>query len=191
MGNHVKSLYFKTRLEWRTWLKSNHDKETELWLIFYKKNTKPTLDYEFAVEEALCFGWIDSIIKKIDETRFVRKFTPRRNNSNWSPSNKKRVERLIKNDQMTQAGLLKIKVAQKNGRWDETDRPIINFDPSENFIKALNDNKKAKEFFEQLAPAFQKQFIAWIRVAKRQETIEKRIGESIKLLEKGEKLGLR
>jgi uncharacterized protein YdeI (YjbR/CyaY-like superfamily) len=191
-GNNVKCLYFKTPKEWRAWLHSNHDKETELWLIFYKKYTKkPTIDYETAVEEALCFGWIDSIIKKIDESAFARKFTPRKNNSNWSPSNKKRVERLIISGRMTNAGLLKIKAAQKSGHWDETDRPTIDFDPPENFIKALNDNRKAKEFFEQLAPAYKKQFNAWIRVAKRQSTIGKRIRESIQLLEKGKKLGLK
>ena len=187
----MKSLYFKTPQEWRTWLKSNHDRETELWLIFYKNNIRPTLDYESAVEEALCFGWIDSIIKKIDEKRFVRKFTPRKNRSKWSPSNKKRVERLIKSGRMTPIGLSKIKAAQKSGSWDESDRPVINFDPPEVFKKALNDNRKAKEFFGQLAPAYQKQFIGWIKVAKRQETIEKRISESIKLLEKGEKLSLK
>ena len=111
----MKSRYFKAPKEWRTWLKSNHDKETELWLIFYKKHTRPTLDYESAVEEALCYGWIDSIIKKIDESRFARKLTPRKNRSKWSPSNKKRVEGLIKSGRMTNVGLLKIKAAQK--KW--------------------------------------------------------------------------
>ena len=72
----MKSIYFRTPQEWRTWLQSNHDKETEVWLIFFKKDIRPSLDYESAVEEALCFGWIDSIIKKIDESRFARKFTP-------------------------------------------------------------------------------------------------------------------
>ncbi len=185
----MKSLYFKTPREWRTWLQSNHDKETELWLIFYKKGTRPTLDYESAVEEALCFGWIDSIIKKIDESKYARKFTPRKKTSKWSPSNKKRVERLIESGRMTSAGMVKIKAAKTSGRWEEIDRPTINYDLPEDFIKALNQNKKAKEFFEQLALAFKKQFIAWIKMAKRQETIENRIRESIRLLEKGEKLG--
>lgn len=191
-GNNVKSLYFKTPQEWRTWLQSNHDKETEVWLIFFKKNTgKPSLDYESAVEEALCFGWIDSIIKKIDESKFTRKFTPRKDSSKWSAINRKRVERLMKSDRMTHAGLSKIKAAQKSGHWNESDKPTLSFDPPEDFKKALNQNRKAKEFFEQLAPTYQKQFIVWIRIAKRQETIEKRISESIQLLEKGKKLGLR
>ena len=188
----MKSLYFQTSLEWRTWLQTNHDKETGIWLIFFKKGTgKPSLDYEEAVEEALCFGWIDSIIKKIDESKFARKFTLRKETSKWSPSNKKRVEKLIKNGRMNRAGLSKIKAAQKSGRWDKPDRPNINFDLPDDFKKALNTNKKSKEFFEQLAPSYQKHFIAWIKTAKRQETRENRLRESIQLLEKGEKLGLR
>ncbi|MFQ5770900.1 MAG: YdeI family protein [bacterium] len=188
----MKSLYFKTPQEWRTWLQSNHDMETEVWLIFFKKDTrKPTLDYEAAVEEALCFGWIDSIIKKIDESKFARKFTPRKDSSKWSAINKKRVEKLIQSARMTPVGLSKVEAAQKSGRWDEPDRPTRSFDPPEDFTKALNQNRKAKEFFEQLAPTYQKQFIGWISIAKRQETKEKRIRESIQLLEKGEKLGLR
>ena len=188
----MKSIYCKTLPEWRTWLQGNHDKETEIWLIFFKKDTrKPSLEYEEAVEEALCFGWIDSIIKKIDESRFARKFTPRKESSKWSPSNKKRVEKLIKNGRMNRAGLSKIKAAQKSGRWDKPDRPNINFDLPDDFKKALNTNKKSKEFFEQLAPSYQKHFIAWIKTAKRQETRENRLRESIQLLEKGEKLGLR
>jgi len=189
----VKSLYFKTSPEWRTWLQSNHDKETEVWLIFFKKNPRPSLDYESAVEEALCFGWIDSIIKKIDESKFARKFTPRRDSSKWSAINKKRVARLMKSGRMTHVGLSKIKAAQQSGQWNEPDRPrpTISFDPPGDFIKALNQNRKAKEFFEQLAPTYQKQFIGWIIIAKRQETKEKRIRESIQLLEKGEKRGLK
>jgi uncharacterized protein YdeI (YjbR/CyaY-like superfamily) len=187
----MKSIYFKTPQEWRTWLQSNHDKETGVWLIFLKKDTRPSLDYESAVEEALCFGWIDSIIKKIDESRFARKFTPRKESSKWSAINKKRVERLMESGRMTHAGLSKVKAAQKSGYWSKSDRPFISFDPPEDFKKALNQNRKAKEFFEQLAPSYKKQFIGWIRIAKHQETKEKRISESIQLLEKGEKLGLR
>lgn len=191
-GNTMKSLYFKIPQEWRTWLQSNHDRETEVWLIFYKKHSgKPCLDYESAVEEALCFGWIDSIIKKIDDSKFARKFTPRKDRSQWSAINKKRIERLIKSGRMTPVGLSKIKAAQKRGNWNEPDRPIVSIDPPEELNKALHQNRKAKEFFEQLAPTYQKQFIVWIRIAKRPETKEKRIRESIQLLEKGEKLGLR
>jgi len=92
----MKLLYVKTAQEWRKWLSHNHDTETEVWLVFFKKETgEPSLQYESSVEEALCFGWIDSIIKKLDDNRYVRKFTPRKNSSKWSELNKKRVARLI------------------------------------------------------------------------------------------------
>ena len=93
----MKQLYVTNRDEWRDWLSRHHATETEVWLIFYKKETcKPTIFYEAAIEEALCFGWIDSIIKKIDATRYARKFTPRKDNSKWSALNKKRAKKMIK-----------------------------------------------------------------------------------------------
>ncbi|RMF57603.1 MAG: hypothetical protein D6743_18770 [Calditrichaeota bacterium] len=188
----MKSRYFKTVREWRTWLRENHDKEKELWLIFFKKGTgRASLDYESAVEEALCFGWIDGLIKKIDETRFARKFTPRKESSKWSALNKARAERLIKSGRMTPAGLAKIEAARQNGKWDQPDRPVITLALPDDFKKALGENEKAREFFEQLAPSYRKQFIGWITIARRQETRTKRIRESIRLLEGGEKLGLR
>lgn len=188
----MKQLYFKTSQEWREWLANNNDKETEIWLIFFKKNTgKQSIEYESSVEEALCFGWIDSLIKKIDESKYARKFTPRKDNSKWSESNKKRVERLINNQRMTDIGLAKIETAKKNGQWDKPDRQDISFDIPEEFNKALDKNNVAKEYFEQLAPTYRKQFIGWIVVTKRPETKAKRIKESIRLLAKGQKLGLK
>lgn len=188
----MKQLYFKTSDNWRNWLASNHDKENEVWLIFFKKETgEPSIEYESAVEEALCFGWIDSIIKKIDEKRYARKFTPRKDSSKWSELNKKRVAKLIKDNRMTEMGLAKIETAKRNGCWDKQNRPNIQFDIPKEFQSALNQNKKARENFNQLSPTCQKQYIGWIVVAKRQETKERRIKESIDLLEKGQKLGLR
>lgn len=185
-------LYLKTSQEWRDWLASEYDKEKEVWLIFYKKETGiQSIDYEAAVEEALCYGWIDSIIKKIDDARYARKFTPRNENSKWSESNKNRVERLIESGRMTQTGMLLINQAKESGQWDQTDRPVLSFEPPEEFLEALKQNNPAKEYFENLAATYQKQFIGWINMAKRPETREKRIRESLQLLEKGEKLGLR
>ncbi len=188
----MKQLYLKTAYEWREWLHNNHDKETEVWLIFFKKETgEPSIEYESAVEEALCFGWIDSIIKKIDDEKYARKFTPRKDSSKWSELNKKRVARLIENNRMTEIGMAKIESAKSNGQWDKPDRPNIQFEIPKEFQVALDQNRKAKENYEQLAPTYQKQYIGWIVVAKRQETKEKRIKESIELLEKGKKLGLK
>jgi uncharacterized protein YdeI (YjbR/CyaY-like superfamily) len=188
----LKQLYFKTSDSWKNWLASNHDKEKEVWLIFYKKESgEPSIDYEAAVDEALCFGWIDSIIKKIDNKKYVRKFTPRSDNSQWSELNRKRVAKLIKAKRMTKAGLAKIAAAKKNGRWDTHSRPVIQFNMPEEFQSALNRNRKAREQFNQLSATYQKHYITWIAVAKRPETRERRVKESINLLEKGQKLGLR
>lgn len=188
----MQQIYFKTSAAWREWLQNNHDKTNGVWLLFFKKGTgKSSIEYEVAVEEALCFGWIDSIIKKIDDEKYVRKFTPRKDKSKWSELNKKRVEKLIQDNRMTEIGLAKIETAKRNGQWDKPDRPNIQFDIPKEFQAALGQNRKAREHFDQLAPTYQKQYIGWIAIAKRPETKEKRIKEAIDLLEKGQKLGLR
>jgi uncharacterized protein YdeI (YjbR/CyaY-like superfamily) len=189
----MKEIYLRNRKEWREWLSKNHDKEEKgVWLVFYKKRTKKrTLEYNEAVEEALCFGWIDSIIKKIDEEKYVRKFTPRKPDSLWSELNKQRVEKIMKEGKMTEHGLVKIEAAKGSLLWDKRDRPQIKFDMPAELEKALKKNKKARDFFEQLAPTYKKQFIGWIKMAKREETKIKRLKETIEKLEKGEKLGLK
>ena len=188
----MKRLYVKSGTEWRKWLQKNHNKVVEVWLIFYKKETgKPSIDYETAVEEALCFGWIDSLVKKIDEQRYSRKFTPRKDNSVWSESNKKRVKKVIKEGGMTEYGLNKVKAAKKSGKWYEDASPDISFNIPTDFEKALKKNNKAKENFKKLSPTHKKYYIGWIATAKREKTIEKRIEESIKMLNQGKKLGLK
>src|SRR4030065_625910 len=182
----MKQLYVTNRDEWREWLSENHVAEAGIWLIFYKKETsRPTIAYEAAVEEALCFGWIDSIIKKIDAMRYARKFTPRSGKSKWSPLNKKRANKMIKQGRMTEVGLAKIKAAKKMGLWDKDLRPRISLDIPPEFAKALARNKKAKGNFDKLAPSYRKYYIGWITAAKRLETKKRRIDESIALLEQG------
>ena len=111
----MKQLYVTNRGQWREWLSTNHATKDGIWLIFYKKETsRPSIAYEIAVEEALCFGWIDSIIKKIDAARYARKFTPRSDKSYWSQLNKKRAAKMIRRGRMTEVGLAKIKTAKKN-----------------------------------------------------------------------------
>ncbi len=185
-------LYVTTRDEWHRWLSKHHNAEKEVWLVFFKKDTgKPSIEYESAVEEALCFGWIDSVVKKIDDSRYARKFTPRKDKSMWSELNKKRAEKMIREGRMTEFGLAKINIAKRTGTWDKAERDEISFDLSPEFEQALDQNQKAKEHFLKLAPTYQKHYIGWIAVAKRQETKQKRIKESITLLEKGKKLGLK
>lgn len=188
----MKEVYAKTRAEWRKWLAQNHDKESGIWLVFYKKHTGiSTLEYDAAVEEALCFGWIDSIIRRLDEERYARKLTPRRPGSRWSDLNKKRVANLLRQGRMTESGLAKIEEAKKSGLWRKPDRPQVSFEIPRELKRALTANGEAKAVFTQLAPTYQKQFIGWIAVAKRQETRDRRVKESIILLEQGKKLGLK
>jgi uncharacterized protein YdeI (YjbR/CyaY-like superfamily) len=149
------------------------------------------MSYESAVEEALCYGWIDSIVKKIDNEKFMRNFTPRKDKSVWSPTNKKRAAKLIAEKRMTAAGMAKIEIAKLNGRWLKESRTKIDFTIPEEFRSALNRNKKAKQGFGKLARTYQKQFIGWIFMAKQRTTKERRIRESIALLEEGKKLGLK
>ena len=111
-------LYVTNGNDWREWLKVHHDSKKEVWLVFYKKHTDiPSILYDDAVEEALCFGWIDSIFKRIDDDTYVRKFTPQNAKSKWSESNKKRVQKLISEGRMADAGMAVIQAAKQNGQW--------------------------------------------------------------------------
>lgn len=173
-------------------MSQNHTKENEIWLIFYRKATgRPVIAYGAAVEEALCFGWIDSVIKKIDDTKYARKFTPRKDQSRWSELNKKRADKMIEEGRMTGAGFSKIQIAKQTKRWSQHARPKIDFDIPPEFANALNKNPQAKDNFRKLAPTYRKQYIGWISIAKKPETKRKRIAESIALLQEGEKLGLK
>jgi len=189
----MKTADVKNRAEWRDWLAANHDQETEIWLVYYKKGTGiASIDYEASIEEALCYGWVDSIIKKIDDTKYARKFTPRKDDSKWSPSNIKRVKKLLKEGLMTEHSLRKIEAAKRSGKWDDpAQRPELSYEMSAEFAEALKKNEQARETFEKLAPTHQKQYLGWIEVAKRPETRQKRIAESIRLLAEGQRLGLK
>lgn len=174
---------FKNRQEWRSWLEKNHDKEAELWLVFYKvKVKKQSIKYEEAVQEALCFGWIDSIVKRIDDEKHMQKYTPRKVNSNWSASNKARVENLIQQGLVTDAGLHAIEIAKENGSWNRLDSVDIRIEIPRDLKDAFAKNRKAKERYDQLAPSRKKQYLWWIESAKREATREKRIKETIRLL---------
>jgi uncharacterized protein YdeI (YjbR/CyaY-like superfamily) len=159
---------------------------------FSKKHTgMPILDYDAAVEEALCYGWIDSIVKKLDDDRYARKVSPRRPDSRWSALNRKRVKKLLKLGLMSEPGREKIAQAKKSGHWYQSDCPKIPTQIPMELKNALKKNRQAERFFNQLAPSYQKQFIGWIAVAKRRETKDRRVSESIDLLQRGKKLGLK
>jgi len=191
MDNKNKTLYVTNRDEWRSWLEKNHDKEKGIWLIYYKKHTNaPTIPYEDAVEEALCFGWIDSIVKRIDTEKYMQKYTPRKNKSNWSESNKTRVERLMEQGLMTESGLDKIREAKGNGSWhrlESVDKLVLPPD----LEKALTSNKRALENFNNFAPSSKRQYIWWVMSAKREVTRKKRIREVTRLAAQNKKPGMK
>jgi len=188
----MEQIYLKTREEWRSWLSRNHDRSAGVWLIAYRKGTgKPTLEYESALEEAICYGWIDSLVRKLDETRFMRKFTPRRSGSRWSWSNRERAERLIELGRMAPPGLEKVTDAKESGLWDLTGRPEIPPGIPPELERVLEDNSRAREFFDSLAPSYRKDYIGWIASAKRSETRKRRAAEAEAMLEQGRKPGLK
>ena len=160
-------------------------------MIFYKKKTgKPSVSYSDALDEALCFGWVDSLIKKIDEETYARKFTPRKLESKWSDINKAKVERLIAAKRITQWGMARIDAARESGVWEKPDRPRIGFKIPKELQTAFKDEPAAEAFFDALAPSHRKRYIAWIATAKRPETKANRVKKSIKMLKEKQKLGL-
>lgn len=184
---------FKNRDAWRAWLTQNHARANELWLVLYKKHTrKPTVAYDDAVEEALCFGWIDGIVKTIDDEKYAIRFSPRRRGSIWSEPNKRRVAKMIAQGRMTEIGLAKVEEAKRNGRfaWDKATRRENVTDLPGEFARALQANARARANFERLAPSHKRQYIGWIADAKRDETRQRRIQVAIKMLKENQKLGI-
>ncbi|MCK4991241.1 MAG: hypothetical protein KAS29_12170, partial [Bacteroidales bacterium] len=165
----MEPLRFSDRNAWKDWLSKNYDRKEVAWLVFRKKGTtKVTFDYEGALEEALCYGWIDSLIRGMDEKEYMRKFTPRKNNSVWSDSNKRRVEMLIKAGRMAKPGMEKVRAAQKNGQWDkEAQRPEVNEETPGPLLHAFVSNPLARDNYFKLSFTCQKQYNIWINMAKR------------------------
>ena len=186
MSSELITLRCKTHKEWRVWLAKHHKSSPGIWFVFFKRHTgQRSVPYEDMVREALCFGWIDSLIKRIDDDRYAVKVTPRQPTSRWSNPNRKRWAEL------KAAGLLRaagIAAAPTSNTYAA--KPTIPTLPSY-IARAFQDVTKAWEFFQELAPSHRRNFVAWIHTAKRTETREKRIRESIRLLSARKKLGLK
>lgn len=173
----LKSYYAKDRKAWRKWLQKNHSKEPGVWLIYYKKGSgKTRVLWEEAVEEALCFGWIDSIAKPIDEEKYMQKFSPRKAKSVWSAINKRKIESLIQQDLMLPAGLEIIEIAKNNGSWTQLDH-VENFLIPPELEKFLANNKTVAKYFEGLSKSTRKQWLYRMNSAKLPETKKKRLEE--------------
>ncbi|WP_127129616.1 YdeI/OmpD-associated family protein [Pseudoflavitalea rhizosphaerae] len=172
-----------SRAQWRIWLEKNHEKTgITIWVKIAKKNTeKRGLPYDAAVEEALCFGWIDSTTRSFDESHFIQSFTIRKPKSPWSPINKERVKRLIKDGLMTPAGNNCIKTAKANGYWTIMDE-VEHLKVPADLQAAFRKNRKAEKFFEAMSKSDKKLTLKWLVLAQKQETRNKRI---ITIIENG------
>jgi uncharacterized protein YdeI (YjbR/CyaY-like superfamily) len=175
---------FASRAAWRSWLEKNHDRTSEIWIVFVKAHTgKPRLSYVEAVEEALCFGWIDTTVQRIDEDHYRQRFTPRTNLTNWSKINLDRFAKMEAAGQMTDAGR-----AKRPAVVDAPRKRLQAGAPVPQFVQdALDANPKAKAFFETLAPGYRRDYLRFITEAKKEETRLRRLEEAIRRLSNGEK----
>lgn len=169
----------QSRTDWRQWLEKNHQSKQSVWLVYYtKKSNLPSISWSEAVDEALCFGWIDSTKKTIDDLSFMQFFSKRKPKSNWSRINKEKVQQLIENGRMTKAGYESVETAKQNGSWttlDEVEELIIPND----LEKAFSKHKGSKDYFLRLSKSVRKMMLSWIVLAQRQETRQKRIDEIV------------
>jgi uncharacterized protein YdeI (YjbR/CyaY-like superfamily) len=189
----MKTLHVTERDAWRDWLEANGNKEKEIWLVFYKKHTgKARLAYEDAVEEALCFGWIDSIVKRLDDETYARKFTPRNRGSQWSDLNIARAKKMIAAGRMTPAGSALSEPALLRHRPAKPKIAPASGEAIPSFIaEALAADKKARIFFESLAPSYRRLYVRWVDSAQKDETRQKRLRELLATLRAGRKLGMK
>ena len=183
MPEITETFFARDRARWRAWLAKHHATKKEIWLTLLKKHVKkPSVTYDEAVEEALCFGWIDGILKRIDDEKHVTRFTPRSPKSVWSEINKKRVQRMVRAGKMTDAGKAAVEAGKKSGQWQkaysrEKTQPI-----PEDLERALRlgRNRRAREHFERFTTAQQQGYVRWVLDAKRDDTRQRRVREVVK-----------
>ncbi|MEN8202115.1 MAG: YdeI/OmpD-associated family protein [Bacteroidota bacterium] len=192
-ADSYKQLRVSSVEDWREWLKKHFSKEGGIWLVFKKKGAGAVpFDYQMALDEALCYGWVDSLLKSVDEREYMRKFTPRKASSTWSEHNKKHVARLIREGRMKDAGMKTIEVAKAKGMWDKGIKPPeVNDQLPGALLSAFQEHRDARYTYFNMPLTHQKQYNIWINMAKRAETVRKRVEESIRLLEQGKELGLK
>jgi uncharacterized protein YdeI (YjbR/CyaY-like superfamily) len=184
----ITMLDVRSRAAWRSWLRAHHDSVAEVWVVFHKSHTgKRSIPYEHAVEEALCFGWVDSLIRRLDDDRYARKFTPRRPHSRWSRINMGRYADLEARGALERAGKERAptgKIAAAAAPWSGPGLPKY-------IESAIRKNPAAWATFERLAPSHRRRYVGWIDSAKKDETKQRRMREAIESLAAGRKLGLK
>jgi uncharacterized protein YdeI (YjbR/CyaY-like superfamily) len=189
----TETLYLTDRNKWRSWLAKNHTSAKEIWLIYYnKKSGKPRIPYNDAVEEALCYGWIDSIVKKYDEERAAQRFSPRRKNSQLSEMNKERIRRLIEAGKMTPAGLESIKHHLGNSNSGKKNNFLTDdFCIPEDILRILKSNKTVWNHFQNFPEHYKRIRIGWIDGSReRPEVFEKRLQYFIRMTAKNKTFGM-
>lgn len=178
--NVTKTLYVTSREDWRKWLQKNYKAEKEIWLVYYRKQTgKPRIPYNDAVDEALCFGWIDSIVKNLDQERFAQRFSPRNPKSAYSQTNKERLRKLVEQGKVTKEVLATL-----------GDISAGKFEIPRDILHALKANKQAWANFQKYSASYQRIRIAFIDGARhRPEEFDKRLKHFIKMTEKNKQFG--
>jgi len=185
----MNTFHAETVLQWRKWLEENHRTANEIWLVFWKRHTGKTgIDYDTSVETAICFGWIDSLMKSIDDDCYARKFTPRTGKSDWSFLNRERALEMIRQGTMTEPGMEAVKEAMENGSWYLTPQTV---DMPQELEDKLDSDREAALYFAELAPSYRKQYMSWVSEAKKHETRLKRAEEAAQLLAKHMKLPMK
>lgn len=176
-------LYFRNAMEWREWLHDNHHSSKGVYLVFYRVgSTFESMRWEEAVQVAICYGWIDSTVKRLDEERRRQLFTPRKDKSVWSKLNKTYIEKLIADNLMHESGLRKIETARQNGSWASLDS-VENLEIPKDLAAAFSKNKKALTNYNNFSPSYRKSYLYWLNQAKREETRIARITQIITLCE--------
>ena len=184
-------LYVKNRVEWRKWLEENHSMMEGIWLIYYKKPSgKPRIPYNEAVEEALCFGWIDSKIKRVNDDYYMQWFTPRRPGSRWSKLNMSRVQKLITEGRMSLAGLAAYNETTRKPELIYDIKSESNLSVPDDLIEALKNNIAAYSNFINFSPSSRKLYVLWLNSAKRAETRQSRITIIVERSEKNIRAGI-
>lgn len=181
MPTEPKPLDFRSAAAWRRWLERNHDRSDGEWVYLYKKGASRTgLRYPEALDEALCFGWIDGQVRTVDDDRFRQRWTPRRKNSNWSEVNKHKVRALSRAGRMAEPGLVAVRAAKRDGRWSgeraEAKQPAVALE----LLAALRKDPKARANFEAFAPSCRRLYAGWVVAAKTEATRQKRIAAVVR-----------
>lgn len=172
----TKSFIPKNQKDWRKWLEKNHNREEEVWLVYFKPASgKSTIDYETSVEEALCFGWVDSIIQRIDGNKYARKFNPRRMESHWSETNKRRVVKVVSDGRMTKAGLAKVTFDVEKVDVNRSKAKPLVVEMPERVEQELRSQPRVWDAFQRLTPSLKRNYILWLMDAKKSETFERRL----------------